>query len=69
MTVFWNYSEIMKYPWDVGYRLNKDLISFSEICHEVIDQASEILSLGPVIERKGDKIGTNKENDEEDPQP
>lgn len=69
VATFWYGPEIMEDPWNIGYRLNKDRISLSEMSAQIINEASEILFFRTVVEWKKNKIGGDKKDEEEKLEP
>lgn len=44
----------------------EDLVSISEVRFQIIRQPSEILLLTTIVERKNDKVGSQKQNEKEE---
>jgi hypothetical protein len=55
----------MEDRWNIGYRLNEDRITLSEMSAQIINEAPEILFFRAVVEWKKDKIGGDKKDEEE----
>ncbi len=66
MPAFWIDAKIMKDRWNVYHRLDKNLISASQLALQIGYHPSEILFLMAVVERKDHEIRCNKEDDEQE---